>query len=352
MKNKKLNYYLNLLILIFLILQFCPFHLIRTAQENTNSEAIYKPDLHFFTGRQMTLDYQISIGRKISKTEQQKIEKIIAETFQEIDTVYNKWNPESEISKINRAKGNQNISLSPKLENFLMFVNEIVVLSEGRFDPTIEPLQQLWKNQLEKGLVPADHEIQKLLPTLGWEKIHFGNGQISKDHDLISLDLSGIAKGFCVDLLVERLLEADFTDVLVNWEGEIRAHGKHPSNRPWRVMVSRLDNDDPNQAIAYIDLNNQSIATSGDYVQNWKVAHNEEQITYFHVIDPSTRRPLVVSQGSVASATVVTSSCALADALATVAMMFPNKDEASKWAEKVMGIYPDILFKLYSRDEQ
>lgn len=319
----------------------------------TNSNTLSKKSsLHAFAGRKMTMDYQILVGHEIANQEQDQIEEIIEHTFKEIDTIYNKWNPESEISKINRLEANKKLCISAKLESFLLFVDNVVRLSEGRFDPTIEPLQQLWKGHLEKGIVPKEEEIQKILPSIGWGKIHICNGQLSKEHRLTSLDLGGIVKGYCVDLLVERLVKAGFKNVMVNWEGEIRASGMHPDKRPWTVMVSRLDNDDPAQAIVYIDLHNQSVATSGDYIQNWNVKHNEKDVTFFHVIDPATGRPLIANQASIASATVVAPNCAFADALATVAMMFPNKTEALKWTEQVMKNYPEVHFKLYSRDEE
>lgn len=307
--------------------------------------------IHIISGTKMTMDYQVLIGKKVSENEDKEINEIIETTFHEINSIYNKWNPQSEISIINRAKSNCEIDISPQLENFLKFVNKIVVLSEGRFDPTIEPLQQLWKSKLEKGIHPESCEISELLPTIGWTKIHFGSGKFKKDHDQVSLDLGGIAKGYCVDLLVERLVQAGFKDVFVNWSGEIRANGKHPENRPWKVMVSRLDNDDPNKAIAFIDLTNQAVATSGDYIQNWKIKQNGDEITYFHIINPHSGRPLVASRSSIASATIVGPSCALADALATVTMMFPNIEEAIKWSEKIQVEYPNVLFKFYSREQ-
>ena len=145
-----------------------------------------------------------------------------------------------------------------------------------QFDPTIEPIQQLWKNRLNEAREPGPDEIAALLPATGWNKIHIEKGLFWKDHDGCSLDLGGIAKGYCVDLLVEQLNAAGYPDVFVEWGGEIRASGRHPDKRPWNIFISRLGNSNPSLAIATIALRDQAIATSGDYMQFWKSPFQKE----------------------------------------------------------------------------
>lgn len=50
------------------------------------------------------------------------------------------------------------------------------------------------------------------------------------------VDLDGVAKGFVVDMLVDALL-CRGKDFYVDWAGDIRAEGSHPSGRPWRSAV-------------------------------------------------------------------------------------------------------------------
>ena len=302
-----------------------------------------------FDGNIMTIDYHIVVASTQNK--QQQIQEIINNTFQEINQTYNKWNNDSEITKINQLKANETVEISPELENFLKITETIVNMSEGRFDPTIEPLQQLWKNHLETGTIPSRIEIDEVLPAVGWKNIHFGNGKFFKDYDKTSLDLGGIAKGYCVDLLVERIVAAGYPNVFVEWGGEIRVHGRRSTERPWKIFVEQLNDADPENAIAQIDLYDQSIATSGDYIQNWSVRDNDSEIIYFHIIDPRTAKPLESTLSSVASATVIAPTCVLADALATMAMMYPSLEEARNWANQISKNNPDIKFWLVSRNE-
>lgn len=299
-----------------------------------------------FQGNAMTIDYHILVDS--TPAQRQSIQQIIASSFDEIDSIYNKWNPYSELSAINRQPAGTPIPLSPKLKKLLTLTDKVVKLSNGRFDPTIEPVQQLWKKHLTAGSLPSIEELEPLKTVTGWDKIRIENNTLTKASDGVCLDLGGIAKGYGVDLIVENLNQAGFANVFVEWGGEIRASGKHPEGRPWRIFISRLESNDPQHAIAHIDLQDQAIATSGDYLQNWTIERNGAQSTFFHIIDPITLHPLQKLPASIAGTSVTAPSCALADGLATAGMMFISVDEARSWAENIKKEYPDLSFWILS----
>lgn len=304
-----------------------------------------------FSGIAMVMEYKILIGKQLASTEIEKIRTIIDQTFDEVDLTHNKWNPLSEISRLNQLPAHQEVKISPELERLLDITQQIVTLSLGKFDPTTEPLQKIWKDKLDKGNTPSLQELEAIAPALGWKNIHFENGKFYKEHDLTQLDLGGIAKGYCIDLLVERLQNAGYRDCFVEWGGEIRASGKHPDDRPWKVYISRLGDSDPSHAVAIVDLNDQAIATSGDYLQNWHVYEkNKRSNIYFHIFDVDSLHPLEVTVHSIASASVIADTCAIADGLATAAMIFPDHEEAKTWAEGIENRFPSIHFWIVSRE--
>ncbi len=299
-----------------------------------------------FSGNVMTINYRIVIGSTLTPEQTVEVETIISQTFHEINTTYNKWNPDSELSTLNNLGENQTVKLSPPLYQFLQLTDKVVKLSGGRFDPTIETVQTLWKNSLQKGQFPNESEIAALSNAVGWNKIHFEGGIFSKDFQATQLDLGGIAKGYAVDLLVENLASQGHSSIYVEWGGEIRTHGKHPQNRPWKVFISRLDDTNPNHAIAFVEMTNESLATSGDYLQKWSVAGDE----YFHVIDATTLKPLKITKNSISSASVSTKECAVADALATAALTFATEDEAAEWLESIKIEYPELRYWLLTKN--
>lgn len=299
----------------------------------------------------MTIDYKIIIGKPLNDSEEKKVRNVIQETFNEVNTLYNKWNPQSELSQLNHLNGDEKKRISPQLEKLLQLTDKIVKVTEGRFDPTIEPLQQLWKASLAKAEEPSPEQIQQALQLVGWNHIHVENGFFWKDHRETSLDLGGIAKGYAVDLITERLNATGYPDVYVEWGGEIRTSGQHPEKRPWKIFISRLDDTDPKHAVAHLSLNNDAIATSGDYLQFWKINKNGREIIYFHIIDPRTGYPLEAHAGSIASASVLAPTCAFADGIATALMLFSTEKEAQEWVEVLKNETTSLRVWLITRTD-
>lgn len=298
-----------------------------------------------FSSNEMTIDYHISIGHFLSNDQKKQIQHIIDNTFAEINAIYNKWNPLSEVTKLNQSKAYEKILLSPQLDAFFSRIDAIVKISQGRFDPTIEPLQQLWKRCFAQDRIPLQEEIEALKPCLGWDKIHLESGLFYKEDSRTQLDLGGIAKGFCVDLLVERLNLAGFQNVLVEWGGEIRASGQHPSQRPWTIYISRLEDHNSAHAIAYIGLDNRAIATSGDYFQFWKVGED----TYCHIFNPLTLAPLLIRSNSIASASILAQDCVTADGMAKTLMMFDSMSDAQTWIESIRAQNHNLNYWMVAR---
>jgi thiamine biosynthesis lipoprotein len=272
----------------------------------------------------MTVPYRILIGKELSFLEKKSVQSLIDDTFDHIDATFNYWNPHSEISQLNHLKKLEKKKISAEMEKFLLNCSEIVAITEGRFDPTVRPLYQLWKKKLDQGQSPTDREIQELLPAIGWDKIHIMQGRFWKDHDETSLDLGGIAKGYCVDLIVEKLTLAGYQSFYVEWGGEIAVRGNHPENRPWRIFISKGGDPNPENALAIVELHDEAIATSGNYYQQWTLINQGKTIKYTHIIDPQTGYPL---SDSISSASVVAPNCMLADGLATALMMPWEKTE-------------------------
>ena len=123
-----------------------------------------------------------------------------------------------------------------------------------------------------------------------------------------ALDLSGIAKGFGVDLAAEHLLASGVRHFLIEVGGELRGEGVQPDGQPWWVDVE----SPPGLSLApwRLALHDLSVATSGNYRRGF----TEGDRHYSHSFDPRSGRPIV---NGVASVTVVHRSCMIADGWAT-----------------------------------
>jgi FAD:protein FMN transferase len=296
-----------------------------------------------FQGIAMTIPYRIVIGRELNQQEISHVQKILNQTFDEINAIYNKWNPKSEISRLNKAKGHISIPLSSELHRFLIETGTYVELTKGKFDPAIEPIQQLWKQSLEKGALPSQNDLESCASCCGWDKLHFEDHTLWKEHSMTSIDLGGIAKGYAIDLIGNRLYSDGFLNLYVEWGGEILAKGHHPDKRPWRVMITKWGV--PGDGNTVVELHDEAIASSGDYLQNWKLGDK----TYSHIFDPTQGKPLEITARSICSVTIVAPTCTIADTLATTAMLFESPEESINWLAEIKRLYPDISYWVYSR---
>lgn len=265
----------------------------------------------------MTIPYCVQVGDRLSDEQTVQIQRLILDTFAEVNTIYNNWNPDSEVSRLGTLAAHQSIELSEPLTAFLRFVGQVVARTEGRFDPTVEPLQRVWKEHLRKGRVPERAQLAPIAQATGWHHIHLEGSSFWKDDALTALDLGGVAKGYTVDLIAERLDQAGYASIYVEWGGEIRTIGQHPEGRAWKVGI---------EGLSAIELSGAAIATSGSYIQNWTITG----MTYTHIIDPRTGEPL--HNCPISSVSVIAPTCAEADALATALMLFPSCAAAEAWA--------------------
>lgn len=148
----------------------------------------------------------------------------------------------------------------------------------------------------------------------------------------ITLDLSGIAKGYGVDELARALESHGISSYLVSIDGELRAGRPKPDGSRWRVAVERPELGH-RAAAGVIEIADAALATSGDY--RHFVEHHH--VRYGHTIDPRQQAPL---RNGPAAVTVRAETAMHADAWAT-ALMVLGPERGSELAS-ALGL--EVLF--------
>lgn len=218
------------------------------------------------------------------------------------------WEPGSDISRFNRSEPGRWQPLARDFETVLETALEIAVASGGAFDPAMGALADLWGfGPAGPRPFPAESDIVAALADAGARHIE-QDGRRARRLAPASLDFSGIAKGYAVDAVAERLRGMGHRDFLVEIGGELRGEGIKPDGQPWWVDLEAV----PGSALAPIRvaLHGLSIATSGDYRRTFE--HDGKQ--YSHTLDPRTGRPI---ENRTASVTLLHRCCMRADAWAT-----------------------------------
>lgn len=119
-----------------------------------------------------------------------------------------------------------------------------------------------------------------------------------------SLDLGGVAKGWTVDRLVERLRRSGGRWGLVDGGGDIRGFG-----RVWGIGVG--------DGLA-VTVSDEAVATSSTLLRRWRDRAGLER---HHIVDPRSGVP---ARTRVVTATVVAPTATEADGLATALLVDPD----------------------------
>lgn len=275
-------------------------------------------------GYTMGTSYSIQwLGDASRLTEIQTQIDVLLESVNQQMSTYRK---DSELSQFNQAIAPYSQIISPEFSRVIQQSIEINQLTGGYFDISIGPLVNLWGFGPDKrpSKQPSKSAIEAVMQDVGLQAVRLNGVELSKTAQRY-LDLSAIAKGFAVDEVADYLQSLGYANYLVEIGGEIRAGGVKQANTPWKIAIEAPDiNERRVQKI--LSLDDVAVATSGDYRNYYEV----DGQMFSHTIDPFTGYPV---HHTLASVTVLSKSCAQADALAT-AMLAMGHERAKSFAEK------------------
>jgi thiamine biosynthesis lipoprotein len=190
--------------------------------------------------------------------------------------------------------------------------------TEGYFDPSVGILVNAYgfgPDGYSEGV--TDQDIDSLHQYVGFDKIQLTpQSKVVSNSPVLYLDFNAIAKGYTVDVFGDYLESKGSENYLVEIGGEVKVLGQNLLNqRPWKVGIE-MPLEDGSRELKYgVNLYDQSLATSGNY-RKYRV----DSITgekYVHTINPKTGKS---QKSDILSASVITKTCAEADAYATAFM--------------------------------
>jgi len=275
------------------------------------------PAVTELVGPTMGTTYSIKVVRLPPALSPAGLQRVIDRRLDVVEQIMSTYRPESELSRFNRSRDTQWHPASPELVQVLRTALEISARSGGAFDVTVGPLVNLWGfgPRLGSDEPPSEEAIRQALRSVGYHHLHVREDPpaIRKDLPELYVDLSGIAKGYGVDVVARLLRDQGLSDFLVEIGGEVTGRGHSQRGGPWRIGIERPD---ARRRTAYlvVPLDGVAVATSGDYRNYFRSGGRR----YSHTIDPRTGRP--VTHG-LASVTVVHPSATRADAWATALMV-------------------------------
>jgi len=291
--------------------------------------------------------------------------------------------PDSDISRINRDAGRFTIEVDPQVTSCLSAARELYDMTGGAFDPTVGPLLELWRKAQERKKLPTEEELSAARALVGMDGVQIlaflaekpltaleplppRGGPTPKPEDLVrpmylvgldkegmALDLGGIAKGYIIGRMAQRMVQSGVLAALVDAGGDVCAEGRRPLNlvtpggdpstgsgspragsrgdRRWGVGIQdpRYP-EDRMRLFTAVHVRDQAVVTSGHYARGYRV----EGRRFSHIIDPRTGRPV---NERLASVTVLAPDAATADGLAT-AIAVLGVEKGMELVEKTAGV--------------
>ena len=251
--------------------------------------------------------------------QEEKAVATITQDFQRMHHDWHAWNP-GPLVDINKAIATgQPATVIPSL---IPIIEQSTVLSrqsEGLFDPAIGGLLNLWGFQSDgrpNGPPPDKAAIAKWVEAAPrMDDITLEGDTLRSSNPAVQLDFGAFAKGYAVDLAIERLREFGIDNAIINAGGDLRAIGSK-DGKPWRVGIRHPQGEG---VLAALDVSgDESVFTSGNYERY----REYEGVHYAHILDPRTGMPV----DGVTSVTVIHDNGAVADAAATALVVAGPRD--------------------------
>jgi thiamine biosynthesis lipoprotein len=293
-------------------------------------ERIVAPSLYTIMGPTMGTTYTVKYVTDLAvPVRDDLVKQIIDDVLGGVVEKMSTYEKSSELSRFNRFPYLTPFNVTHELAMLFERAIKIGKHTGGAFDITIGPVVNAWgfgPEKQEKKIL-TDAHVSELREVIGIEKIAVDreNNWLIKKAMGMYFDLSGIAKGYGVDLVAQKLESVGIENYMVEIGGEVRVKGFNDKGNKWRIGISQ-PNTMATGLQSVVELSAMSMATSGDYL-NFKEIDGKR---FSHIIDPRTLKPI---EHRLASVSVVHAECLAADALAT-AMMVMGLKEAQAFARE------------------
>ncbi len=243
---------------------------------------------------------------------------IAAELLAEIDLACSRFRPDSELSRLNAAAG-QEVSISVVFADLLAAALRAARLTGGSVDPTCARALASLGYDRDFALVRAAGDAPPRLtgtvgPVPGWRRVHLDRDarRVRVDGGA-QLDLGATAKARAADAVAARIASRAGCGVLVSLGGDVRVAGPPPGDG-WDVRVTD-DHAAPAGAPAQtVTISTGGLATSSTTARAWRVGGRPVH----HIIDPATGEP---ARSCWRTVSVAAGSCTDANTASTAAII-------------------------------
>lgn len=264
---------------------------------------------------------------------------VVEQELGAFDLAFSNWRDDSEIARVNAHESTEPLEVSERFAEVLGSALRIAAATDGAFDPTLKPLSDVYraaKRDPDTGLPAA--ALAAARARVDYRSVSVEGRMLRKARPDVQLDLDGIVAGAAADAIAARLREVNVSSFYLQITGEVLCAGVKPGGEPWRIgVVDPSSSEAAQAAVVAVPLRDAALCSSGDY-RNATIVDGE---VVHHVFDPRTGEN---PEHRVVSASVLASSCAVADALGTAIMVLGAEASERAWPRwKALGATGALL---------
>lgn len=263
---------------------------------------------------------------------QEEFDAVSAEILQELGeyhrlySIYHRFDGLENLCTVNELVDGQHrtVTVDRRIIDLLLYAKEMYTKTNGVVNVAMGSVLSLWHDYRTLGM---DDPAQATLPPMDALQaaalhtditkvvIDESNSTVTLTDPLMTLDVGAVAKGYAVECVARSLEEKGVSGYVLNVGGNVRTVGGKADGTPWTVGI---ENPDGEEYLAYLQLQGESVVTSGSYQRFYYV----DGKAYHHIIHPDTLMP---AEGYV-SVSVVCKDSGLGDVLSTALFCMPQKD--------------------------
>jgi FAD:protein FMN transferase len=254
-----------------------------------------------------------------------------------LEAIFSLYRADSVINRLNRT--GELTPAPPEFIEMLEVCAGLHRLTDGAFDPTVQPLWTLYTKHFAESSAndagPSMEAVADAISRVGFGWVMREGQTLRFARANLALTLNGIAQGYFTDRVRDLLAEAGMEYALINL-GEYRALGSRVDGEAWQIAVSH-------PLLPWRTLGRVALKP-GDAVATSTPAGTafDAKLRHHHLFDPQSGR----SAESWQSASVIAPNATLADGLSTALAVAPRDSAAA-----ILARFPGTSALLYDGDE-
>lgn len=256
--------------------------------------------------RLMGSAFELLVVEEEESAGNRRLQEGVAEIMR-IEALLTEFDPTSQTSRLNQHAGLSPVKVDPEVYQLLQRCLHLSHLTQGAFDVTAVALRSLYNFKERQARYPDAGILADTLAMIGHRHIRLSGDSVFLSKKGMRIGFGAVGKGYAADKVRALWRSQQVSAGVINASGDLTAWGLQPDGNPWRVGIA--DPRDPSNILLWLPVRDAAVATSGNYEQYFEI----DGIRYSHNIDPRTGHPV----RGVKSATVISPSAELSDALAT-----------------------------------